>query len=127
MKRLRALSVLIVTLIMVGAAPAAARAEGHLDREFGKGGIRYLPESLREPRGVALLGDGRVAYADEGEVAALSPSGELDPEFGDDGLAKVASTSSGSGPAAASRGAAAELSSPSGRRSRSSGCRLSSS
>jgi uncharacterized delta-60 repeat protein len=90
MKGLRALSALLAAAALLVAAPLAAAAEGHLDTEFGSGGIRYLPASLREPRGLALLGDGRVAYANGTEVAVLLPSGELDPGFGDAGLAAPA-------------------------------------
>ncbi len=70
--------------------PAAAWGSGaHLDRHFGKNGIRYLPESLREATGAALLGDGRVIVGGEHEVAALLPSGRFDPSFGKHGVARL--------------------------------------
>jgi uncharacterized delta-60 repeat protein len=69
---------------------ATARASGaHLDREFGKGGIRYLPTSLRELGGAALLGDGRVLVGNERELRALLPSGRFDPTFGNHGTARL--------------------------------------
>jgi uncharacterized delta-60 repeat protein len=69
---------------------ATARAsDAHLDREFGKGGIRYLPSSLRELGGAALLGDGRVLVGNEKELRALLPSGRFDPTFGNHGSARL--------------------------------------
>jgi uncharacterized delta-60 repeat protein len=70
-------------------APAAAHARAHLETHFGRHGIRYLPGSLREASGAALLGDGRVIVGGEHEVAALLPSGRFDPSFGKDGIARL--------------------------------------
>jgi uncharacterized delta-60 repeat protein len=70
--------------------PAAAQASAaHLERAFGKDGIRYLPQSLRELGGAALLGDGRVLVGNGRELRALLPSGRFDQKFGDDGIARV--------------------------------------
>jgi uncharacterized delta-60 repeat protein len=77
--------------------PAAAQAsQAHLDRAFGKGGIRYLPQDLRELGGAAPLGDGRVLVGNERELRVLLASGRFDPTFGKDGIAKLRT---GPGPA----------------------------
>jgi uncharacterized delta-60 repeat protein len=70
--------------------PAAAQASAaHLERTFGKDGIRYLPQGLRELGGAALLGDGRVLVGNGRELRALLPSGRFDQKFGDDGIARI--------------------------------------
>lgn len=81
----------LVCVIAVGAVPVASAQAGgaHLDRHFGRGGIRYLPQSLRELGGAALLGDGRVLVGNEKELRALLPSGRFDPTFGNGGIARL--------------------------------------
>jgi uncharacterized delta-60 repeat protein len=85
---------LMAVLLPAAAAQASA---AHLDRAFGKGGIRFLPQSLRELGGAALFGDGRVLVGNGAELRALLPSGRFDPNFGEDGVVRIGKGSSSHG------------------------------
>lgn|GEM_PF-3238160 len=94
MRSLFRLPVLLLILVGVaagalGPATLAQAARAHVVRAFGREGTRFLPRSLPETSGVALLGDGRVLFAGGEEMVALLPSGEIDPRFGEDGHAHI--------------------------------------
>jgi uncharacterized delta-60 repeat protein len=72
-----------------GERTARATTTGHLDRDFGSGGLRYLPPSFGATRGAALLPDGRIVVGGEERVLALLPSGRIDAGFGNGGYAPI--------------------------------------
>jgi uncharacterized delta-60 repeat protein len=81
---------LVATLVVALMAPSAAVAGAHLDRDFGSNGIARLPKTFDDSAGMALVGDGRVLVAGKGGILALLPSGQIDPSFGTEGVAKPA-------------------------------------
>ena len=89
----RALACFAATLLVAAFLVNTQVAYGspaHVDREFGSDGVEFLPSSLDASTGMALSGDGRVIVVEKGEkLAALLPSGHLDPEFGEGGYAHL--------------------------------------
>jgi uncharacterized delta-60 repeat protein len=79
---------------------AALDAGGSLDAGWGDGGIATHAEFptvtnaggvFTTPRGVVVAGDTRPVFSDPGDqyLLALTPAGDADPAFGDDGWARV--------------------------------------
>jgi uncharacterized delta-60 repeat protein len=89
--RLPALLVVLVGVLVASLGPVATAQAGgaHVIRGFGRDGTRFLPGSLPETDGVALLGGGRVLFAGGKELLALAPTGRIDHSFGTDGYAHL--------------------------------------
>jgi uncharacterized delta-60 repeat protein len=94
MTRLRLFSVALVLCGFLAAAPAASATPGELDPSFGSGGVVKLFPAKGGYlfKGVAAQADGKVVIA--GGVAPgnvmvvrLRENGELDPSFGEGGIA----------------------------------------
>ncbi len=79
---------------------AALAADGSLDPGWGDGGIATHAELatptiaaglFARPGGVLVAGDTRRTFADPGDqyLLALTPAGDADPTFGDDGWART--------------------------------------
>src|SRR4249919_506088 len=61
--RLPALLVVLAAAASLGPAAPAQAAGAHVVQGFGRDGTRFLPSSLPETSGLALLGGGRVLFA----------------------------------------------------------------
>jgi uncharacterized delta-60 repeat protein len=98
MKKMPALLVVIVSLLVTGGGAAVAEAgEGRIDTDFGRAGKVVQPFGGEYSMDAALLGDGRVLALGGGRMMAMLPSGLIDPGFGDAGSVTMATPPGGNG------------------------------